>query len=110
MSEQKRIVEEVREQLSLISRLSAALQASRKRSNHLRQALLSEALAGRLLQQDPADEPASELLARIKDERAAQEKPKRARRNTPKKPPTAPRTEWPDAGRTPVNYEQEELL
>ncbi|MGW3362324.1 restriction endonuclease subunit S [Streptosporangium canum] len=118
MGEQKRIVSEVREKLSLIGRMDAAIRVSMKRSDHLRQALLREAFAGRLVPQDPADEPVSELLARIKAERAAQPKPQRARRTKPKESPgaspaespAASRTEWPDASRTPTTYEQGELL
>ncbi|MGX9228046.1 hypothetical protein ACWV95_20880 [Streptomyces albus] len=49
---------------------------------NLQQALLHHAFTGRLVPQDPADEPASALLARIQEERAVREKskPKRARR------------------------------
>ena len=36
-----------------------------KRSAFLRQSILKDAFAGRLVPQDPADEPASALLARI---------------------------------------------
>ncbi|WP_433540147.1 restriction endonuclease subunit S [Streptosporangium sandarakinum] len=126
MDEQKRIVGEVRESLSLVSRMDAAIRTAMKRSDYLRQALLREAFAGRLVPQDPADEPASELLARIRAERAAQAKPQRARRTKAARPPvadptgspavplaepqTAGRTEWPDASRTPTTYEQGELL
>lgn len=110
MDEQKRIVHEVTEKLSLIARMRTALQVSRKRSSHLREALLREAFEGRLVLQDADDEPASELLARIRAERAAQPKAGRGRRTKTVEAPVAGRTEWPDAGRTPVSYEQEELL
>jgi type I restriction enzyme S subunit len=46
----------------------------------LRQAILREACASRLVPQDPDDEPASVLLERIRAERAAAPaKPKRGR-------------------------------
>ncbi|MFF5244531.1 restriction endonuclease subunit S [Streptosporangium sp. NPDC000095] len=83
---------------------------ARQRSNALRRSLLKEAFVGRLLPQDPADEPASELLARIKAEQAQHSKTTRARRAKPKTSLAATRTEWPDAGRTPTTYEQGELL
>jgi type I restriction enzyme S subunit len=40
------------------------------RSGALRQSILKKAFAGRLVPQDPADEPAADLLARIKQPRA----------------------------------------
>jgi len=108
MKEQEYIVNYLDEWMRGISRLESA--ASGSWPAMLRKSLLKEAFSGRLVPQDPTDEPVFELLARIGAERAVQAKPKRARRTAPKEPPTALRTEWPDAGRTPVNYEQEELL
>ncbi|MDK0519558.1 hypothetical protein [Streptomyces sp. ML-6] len=56
------------------------------RAGHLRQAILARAFDGGLLPQDPTDEPATALLARIQADRAAQPKAKRTRRT-----PAAPR-------------------
>lgn len=53
---------------------------SATRSDTLRQQLLADAFAGRLIPQDPTDEPASVLLDRIRAERAAQPRPPRRRR------------------------------
>jgi type I restriction enzyme S subunit len=59
--------------------------ASLKRAVSLRQSVLKEAFAGRLVPQDPNDEPASVLLERIRLRRenpngpAELEKPKRTR-------------------------------
>jgi type I restriction enzyme S subunit len=39
-----------------------------KRSEALRQAILKKAFTGRLVPQSPADEPASQLLARLRKE------------------------------------------
>ncbi|QHY97189.1 hypothetical protein SSPS47_18950 [Streptomyces sp. S4.7] len=66
----------------------------------LRSSLLERAFTGQLVPQDPADEPASVLLDRIRAERAAVPKPQRTRRprktavaTTPAPTPTpAPRT------------------
>jgi len=46
------------------------------RSSGLRQSILKEAFAGRLVGQDPNDEPASELLARIKADHGSASAPK----------------------------------
>ncbi|MFA1549226.1 restriction endonuclease subunit S [Actinomadura chokoriensis] len=56
-------------------------------SKLLRRSLLAEAFAGRLVEQDPADEPASVLLERIRAERAAQGPVRRARRSKGEKAP-----------------------
>ena len=46
-----------------------ALTARADQVKHLRQTIFNLAVRGRLVEQDPADEPASELLKRISDER-----------------------------------------
>jgi len=71
LEEQRAAVEALELQLSLISALAVALGNGRLRSDHLRRAILTEAFAGRLVPQDPSDEPASELLARVGAERSA---------------------------------------
>jgi type I restriction enzyme S subunit len=60
------------QQLSVIAR-------SLKQSTAQRQNILRAAFAGQLVPQDPNDEPASVLLARIRAERAAQGGNKRSR-------------------------------
>lgn len=52
------------------SRYSAAVKVAQRRSHGLRDALLAAAFSGTLVDQDPADEPASVLLERIAAERA----------------------------------------
>jgi len=64
------------------SRLNRSTLQLKSRAAQLRRSLLSEAFAGRLVPQDPDDEPASVLLERIRTERAAQLKPKRTRHAT----------------------------
>lgn len=66
LAEQHRIVAEVERRLSLVDDLDAALAAGLKRADRLRQAILKRAFSGRLVPQDPADEPASALLERIR--------------------------------------------
>ena len=70
-TEQQMIVERVRRQLSLADALEARLHASAIRTEAYRRAALELAASGRLASQQPGDEPASELLARIAEERHA---------------------------------------
>ena len=68
--EQHRIVAEVERRLSIVEAMEASVAASLTRAERLRQAVLRKAFAGELVPQDPADEPASVLLERIRAERA----------------------------------------
>lgn len=67
---QKKIVDDIADQFARIDRLIEAFKTASPRADHLRRALLTEAFSGRLVPQDPEDEPASELLARIRAKRA----------------------------------------
>jgi len=70
--EQGQIVSEVEQLLSVISQLEVTIGANLKRAERLRQSILREAFAGRLVPQDPTDEPASVLLERIRNESSSQ--------------------------------------
>lgn len=70
----KNIYDLSRENISL----SDELHRSHLRASKQRQNILRAAFAGELVPQDPNDEPASELLARIAAERAAKQVSKRA--------------------------------
>ena len=72
-NEQVRILAKVSELMPLVEEYGA-LEDERERLDAqlpeaLRKSILREAVEGRLVPQNPADEPASELLARIRDER-----------------------------------------
>lgn len=69
LAEQQAIVTEVERQLSIIAATEDYIGASLKRAERLRQSILKEAFAGRLVPQDPKDEPASVLLDRIRQGR-----------------------------------------
>lgn len=71
LPEQQEIVRLLDEQFEVIERNEREIDAALKRSEALRQAILHRAFTGRLVPQDPADEPASQLLARLRAERAA---------------------------------------
>jgi type I restriction enzyme, S subunit len=77
LPEQQEIVRLLDEQFEAIERNERELDAALKRSEALRQSILKRAFSGRLVPQDPADPPASALLARLRSERAAA--PARAR-------------------------------
>ena len=71
LAEQRRIVTEVERRLSATRQAEAAVEANLARAERLRQSILKQALSGRLVPQDPNDEPASALLQRIRAEREA---------------------------------------
>ncbi len=58
--------------LSLADQLDQTIIDSLRQAEALRQSILKKAFAGQLMPQDPHDEPASVLLARIKAEKTAQ--------------------------------------
>lgn len=77
---QRRIIEQVDAALTTVRALGDALDRATRRSEALRRAILTEAFSGRLVPQNPSDEPASELLARIAAERPAASKPQQRKR------------------------------
>ena len=70
LAEQLRIVAEVARILSIINDLDDAIKTNLRRADKLRQAILKRAFEGKLVPQDPNDEPASILLERIRAERS----------------------------------------
>lgn len=68
LSEQREIVRLLDEQFEVIAQNEREIDAALRRSEALRQSILNKAFSGQLVPQDPADEPASELLARLRKE------------------------------------------
>ena len=71
LPEQEAIAEIVDDQLSVIDALESEIDSKLKKVQGLRQAILRHAFTGRLVPQNPNDEPAAELLKRIAAEREA---------------------------------------
>ena len=71
-SEQHAIVAAIESQRSEADQLDQTITISLQQAEALRQSILKKAFSGQLVAQDPNDEPASVLLARIKAEKAAQ--------------------------------------
>ncbi|WDZ84285.1 restriction endonuclease subunit S [Micromonospora cathayae] len=104
LDEQREIVARVNEQLAGVERLRKEIEDGERRIAALRKSLLAEAFSGRLVPQDPDDEPASELLARIRAERAVRIPKQRNRAPRRKKELPAPPTRV-----TGDDYQQETL-
>jgi len=67
--EQEEILLEVERCLSIVKEAEAQVDANLKRAARLRQCILKRAYEGRLVPQEPTDEPADKLLERIRQER-----------------------------------------
>ena len=67
--EQQAIVSEVESRLSVADEVEKTITEELKRAEQLRQSILKKAFSGKLVPQDPNDEPASVLLERIKTEK-----------------------------------------
>jgi len=75
-SEQKQIVDEIDRLFSIADEVEEVLNNETIRSQSLRQSILKIAFEGKLVPQDPNDEPASFLLERIKAEKSNPKKAK----------------------------------
>ncbi len=81
--DQLRIVAEVERRLSIASAMATEIDHALRRSTSLRRSILEQAFSGKLVLQDPSDEPASVLLERIAAKRAAAPKPSRRKGKIP---------------------------
>jgi len=68
-TEQNQIVNEIESRFSEADAMEKAIDESLKKAEHLRQSILKKAFEGKLVAQDANDEPALELLKRIKKDK-----------------------------------------
>lgn len=80
LDEQREIVRRIETAFAKIDRLAAEAAKALKLLGHLDQRILAKAFAGHLVPQDPTDEPAETLLARIRETKAAAPKSRRGRK------------------------------
>lgn len=87
LAEQERIVAKIEELMPLIEEYGKAEEQLTKLNaefpDKLRKSILQQAVQGKLTERDPADEPASELLKRIKTEKEALMKSSKIKKEKP---------------------------
>ncbi len=80
--EQDQILNEVESRLTIIDDFGKSLEANLVRVERLQQSILQKAFSGNLVNQDPHDEPASNLLQRIKESKQTAKSNRRKNLNT----------------------------
>jgi len=78
--EQEQILQEIETRLSIYDKLEETVQQSLEKIEYLRQSILKKAFEGNLVPQNPEDEPAENLLERIKQEKEKFELNKKKRK------------------------------
>ncbi len=82
LEEQQKIVEEIELRFSIADRVEEIVEQNLKRAEQLRQSILKKAFEGKLVPQDPTDEPASVLLERIRAEKEKSDNEKNRRKRS----------------------------
>jgi type I restriction enzyme S subunit len=80
VQEIQQIVSELERRFSVTDELEKVIEQNLKRAEKLRQSILKKAFEGKLVPQDPTDEPADKLLERIKAEKAKREAETKAKK------------------------------
>jgi type I restriction enzyme S subunit len=71
-AQQKAVVTKIETRLSVADKIEETISQSLQQAEALRQSILKRAFEGKLVPQDPNDEPAQKLLERIRAEKATQ--------------------------------------
>lgn len=79
IDEQKKIVLEVESRISVCEKIEESIESSLQQAEALRLSIIKKAFEGKLVPQDPNDEPAEKLLERIRALRQAQDKQGKAK-------------------------------
>lgn len=88
LSEQSRIAAKIAQLFALLRKVETSTQQYAKLQTLLKSKVLDLAMRGKLVKQDPNDEPASELLKKIKAEKAELIKEKKIKKTKPLPPIT----------------------
>ena len=89
--EQHRIVDKIVSLQAQADAIEAAARLARRRLDLVEQALLARAFRGELVPQDPADEPAGAMLARLREAREAESDERKTETRTPRAKGRVPR-------------------
>ena len=104
LEEQREIVRRIEDALAKVGRLATDVERSLRLVDRAEQRILAKAFSGQLVEHDPADEPAGQLLERIRKmpifPLAVAPKPPKAKtvKTDPKQALLADSAEWPEEG------------
>ena len=84
IQEQRQIVSEIERHFSIADEIEQTIEKSLKEAERLRQSILKRAFEGKLVEQNPEDVPAEELLKRIKAEKAKLQTEQKAKKKLKK--------------------------